>query len=343
MEFIDYYKILEVSEKASADDIQRAYRKGARKYHPDVNKDPKAENRFKEINEANEVLSDPDKRKRYDKFGMDWEGAGQKPPPEWGYGTEAHPKGERFSRSFEFSDHGNASAAEGFSDFFSSLFENHFAAESNGPGRGFQFQAPGRSHEAELNLSLSEVVQGGTRMVSFQSFDPDDRGKLHPTTRTLQVKIPGGIKTGSVIRLAGQGEKGLGGGDDGDLLLRIVITVEPSYRLDGYDIHTSIAISPWEAVLGVKADVKTLSGAVKLRIPPKTQNKKRFRLKNKGLPKKAGAGDLYVEIEIRIPETLSEQELHLFEELSQQSGFNPRSSNEQDKQDKQEAKKCEAV
>ena len=223
------------------------------------------------------------------------------------------------------------------SDFFNSLFGNQFTRDGGESPRGFQFDARGSSKEAELILSLAEVAGGGTRMVSFQTFEVDSSGGLHPVTRTLQVKIPRGIKSGSIIRLAGQGEKGVGNGNNGDLLLRVVIGPDPRFRFENYDLYTSVAISPWEAVLGVTVEIETLSGLVKLRIPPKTQNKKIFRLKNKGLPKKTGEGYLYVEVEIRIPESLDEQELHLFEELSRQSGFNPRGSN------RQHAEQCETV
>lgn len=338
MEYKDYYKILDVARDASTADIQRAYRKLARQFHPDVNKDPEAAARFVEINEAKEVLKDPEKRKLYDTYGKDWNQANAQPPPGWQ--ERASQGAENFSRSFRFSSSGDEQDFGDFSEFFNSLFGRGRTTDGPSATRSdfYNATAPGSSHEADITLSLSEVFHGATKTISFQIYEADEYGQLQAKTRTLDVTIPRGVANGSIIRLAGQGEKGRGGGPAGDLLLRINITADTQFRPVRHDLHTTVAISPWEAALGAKIPVKTVDSTVTLNIPAGTQNGKRFRLKGKGMPKKGtGAGDLIVETEIHIPRTLSKKERQLFEELTTASSFNPRNES------RQRAKKDEKV
>lgn len=326
MEYKDYYKILGVAKDASSDDIQRAYKKLARKHHPDVSKAKDAEARFKEINEAKEVLRDPEKRKLYDKYGKDWEKAGQQPPPQWGQkGTGRGRTGEPFSQSFRYDSRESFRGSENFSDFFNNLFGGGFSQQSEGRSQNTFFDSPGQTREAEITVGLKEVFYGATRTISFQIYEADKAGQLMPKEKTLQVKIPRGVTNGSIIRLAGQGEKGYGRGAAGDLLLRVLISPDPTFHVVGHDLYTSVAISPWEAALGAKIPVITVDGTVTLSIPAGTQNGKRFRLKGKGIPKKrSGAGDIIIETEIRVPDSLSNEEKRLFEDLSRTSSFNPR-------------------
>lgn len=330
MEYKDYYKILGVTKDASKDDVQRAYKKLARKYHPDVNKAPDAEARFKEINEAKEVLRDPEKRKLYDRYGKDWQNSAQ-PPPYQGSSRDrqANPGGSS-SRSYRYSDEESFRSSDDFSEFFNQFFGDRFSSGAAGQGRDSYFNAPGQSREAEITVGLYEAFHGATRNITFQVFEARPDGQMVPGEKTLQVKIPRGVTSGTVIRLAGQGEKGVGSGADGDLLLRVLISPDPRFHVVGHDLYTSVAISPWEAALGAKIPIDTVGGMVTLTIPAGTQNRKRFRLRGKGIPKKkSGAGDIIVEVEIRVPDSLDDDEVRLFQELSQISKFNPREERRQ--------------
>ncbi len=324
MEFQDYYKILGLSKDASQKEIQRAYRKLARKYHPDVNKGKEAEEKFKQINEANEVLKDPEKRKLYDTYGKNWQQAGSQPPPHWDKRGFSQGTGrEGFSRTFHFGSDGQFKETNGFSDFFESLFGGGSANRQN--RGGFDFDRPGRSHEAEISVSLADVCHGATKEISFQTYEVDESGQLRPVTRTLNVKIPKGITNGAVIRLAGQGDKRVGQGESGDLLLQINIAPDPRFQVDGHDLHTIVPISPWEAALGGKVKVQTVDGAVTLSIPKGSQNGRKLRIRGKGMPKRDGAaGDIIVQLEIRMPDHLTNEEEQLLREISTKSQFNPR-------------------
>ncbi len=328
MDYIDYYKILGVSKDASKDEIQRAYRKLARKFHPDVNKDKDAEEQFKKVNEANEVLKDPEKRKRYDTYGKNWEQGGFQQPPEWSQDKGYKRSADGFSGdSFRFSRDGGFSDAEGFSDFFNNLFGGGFDNRQGGYGG---FDMPGRSHEAEITVSLADIYHGATKAISLQSYESEQSGQVRPVTKTLQVKIPQGVTDGSVIRLAGQGEKGSGGGATGDLLLKINVAPDSRFRVDGHNLYTVVAVTPWEAALGTKVPIQTIGGSVTLTIPRGSQNGRKLRLRDKGIPKRGGAqGDIIVELEIRIPDKLTGDEEKLLEELSQKSRFNPREKRHQ--------------
>jgi curved DNA-binding protein len=319
----DYYKILGVAENASADEIQRAFRKLARKYHPDVNKEKDAEEKFKELNEACEVLKDPEKRKLYDAYGRNWQQEkNRRPSDPWrstagsqGRSQPFHFRSEPFGESF------------GESDDFSEILENMIRQGKTGRSRygSSGYDSAGRSTEAEITVSLSEVFHGATRTLTMQSYEMGNDGRLQPVTRTFQVKIPKGITDGATIRLAGQGEQGRGYGGAGDLLLRIHIAPDPRFRVEGYDLHTVIAVSPWEAVLGAGIPVQTMDGTVTLSIPKGSQNGGKLRLRGKGLPNRGdGAGDIIVQLEVRLPERMTVEEERLFAEMAERSRFNPR-------------------
>ena len=325
MEFQDYYKILGVKKDASQEEIQRAYRKLARKFHPDVNKDKDAEEKFKMINEANVVLKDPEKRKLYDAYGKNWQQGSQQPHRQQRESSR-RPGQEGFSRTFRFGSGGSFEEGSDFSDFFNSLFGEGVAGRQQ---RQYDYEMPGRSQEAELTVSLTDVFHGATKGISLQTYEADGRGQVRPVIRTLQVKIPIGITDGAVIRLSGQGEKGMQG-SAGDLLLRIHVAPDPRFRVEGHDLHTSVAVSPWEAALGAKIPVQMIDGTATLSIPKGSQNGKKLRLRGKGLPKRSGsAGDIIVELEVRMPDHLTQEEEQLFTEISRKSSFNPRDRHSQ--------------
>ncbi len=323
MEYIDYYKILGVSRNATQEEIRRAYRKRARKFHPDVNKEEGAEAEFKKVNEAHEVLRDPEKRKLYDAYGKDWQnGAQHRAAADWEQAFRRSNGGSAQTRTFRFGSDGSFGEAGGFSDFFNSLFGRGFAQQSHDFS---DFSRAGRSHEADISVTLGEVINGGTKSISLQSHETDSSGLTRPAVKNLQVKIPKGVTDGSVIRLSGQGEKGFGGGASGDLLLRIHIAPDSRFKVNGHDLHTVIHVAPWEAVLGAKVDVQTVSGSVSLTIPKGSQNGRKLRLRGKGLPRKSGQpGDIIVELQVRVPTELSKEEEQLFKELSSRSKFDPR-------------------
>lgn len=320
MEYVDYYKILGVPRNATQEEIQRAYRKSARKYHPDVNKDNHAEAEFKKINEANEVLKDPEKRKLYDSYGTDWQNGAQQQDAGWEQMfKQAHTQADG-TRIFSFSGDSTFGETQGFSDFFHNLF-----GEDQGQQQWHDFATPGRSHEADITVSLRDIVTGAAKSISLQTYEVDAAGQPRPRTRTFQVKIPKGVTDGSVIRLPGQGEQGSSGGISGDLLLRIHLAPDARFKVDGHDLTTVVAITPWEAALGTKVKIQTVEGSVSLAIPKNSQNSRKLRIRGKGLTQKGGqVGDLIVELLIQVPPTLSDEEERLFEKLSAVSEFNPR-------------------
>ena len=324
LEFHDYYQTLGVERDASGADISKAYRKLARKYHPDVNKSKEAEEKFKQINEAHEVLKDDEKRQRYDALGRNWqEGQSFTPPPGWeelfsGAGPQA-------GASFQFGGNGGG----GFSDFFNSLFGDA-GGESFGTRGGFGRSAPraknGANHEAEIQISLEDALRGATKNVAFQVVEHDENGVPRRQLKNYSVKIPLGISSGKTIRLAGQGAKGRFGGKDGDLLLKVNFGKHKKFTAKGFTVQSTVKLSPWEAALGTKVQIPTLDGLVTLSIPAGSQAGKQLRLRAKGLPKnKAGErADMLVAVEVTVPEELSEKEKELFEELKKVSEFNPR-------------------
>ena len=334
VKFKDYYDVLGVSKIATADDIKKAYRKLARKNHPDVNPgDKSAEDAFKEINEAYEVLSDPEKRKRYDQLGSNWKaGAEFTPPPGWE------------NAGVQFGDFGDVFGGEhrpgGFSDFFESLFGNRRGARA---GAGFQMR--GQDVEAEIALTLEETHRGGARSLSLRAAEPctdcggsgSKDGKTCPTChgagvirrpKSLEVTIPAGVRDGSVIRLAGQGESGMNGAPAGDLFLRVRIEPHPVFSGVGADdVQIELPVAPWEAALGGKVSVPTLDGPVEMKIPAGAQGGQRLRLRGQGLNRRGGGrGDQYVKLKIVVPSKLTDREKDLFEKLAAESRFNARES-----------------
>ncbi len=325
VKFRDYYEVLNVPRSATQEDIQRAYRKLARKYHPDVSKEAGAEDKFKEINEAYEVLKDSEKRQKYDQLGENWR-AGQdfRPPPGWeshfGYGTEAGPG----HTEFHFSGTG------GFSDFFEMLFGGQafrqaFGGASEGGRRAPLWRQRGADQEATLHITLEEAFRGATKAFTLQMQTVAPDGQISTTDKSYEVKIPAGILSGQKIRLAGQGGMGAGGGEKGDLYLKVVIEPHHIYRLEGVNLYVDLPVTPWEAALGAAIQVATLSGAVTLKVPAGAHSGQKLRLRGKGMPSPRGTpGDLFVVVSIQVPRRLSSKEQELFEELRKVSTFNPR-------------------
>ncbi len=320
VKFQDYYASLGVARDASQDEIQRAYRKLARQYHPDVNKSPGAEDRFRQIGEAYEVLKDPDRRRRYDQLGADYK-AGQdfRPPPGW-----QPTGGQRRQADFDFGDLGGDGAG-GFSDFFESLFGSGRSPFSAGRPSAKPRTRRGQTQEASLTISLTDAYHGATRRISLDTIEVGPDGDQVHATRTYDVKIPPGTTDGSTIRLKGQGGRGSDNGAAGDLLLHISIALDPRFRLDGHDLITTLPIVPWEAALGAKVPVATLDGEVLVSIPPGSQSGQRLRLRGKGLPQRRGEhGDLYAELKIVVPKEVTPEARALYEQLAKQSNFDPR-------------------
>ena len=299
MEFKDYYEILGVKPEASEADIKSAYRKLARKYHPDKNKEAGAEEKFKSINEANEVLRDAEKRRSYDQLraGGYRQGEQFRPPPGWG----------QQGQGFDFNDNGDGD----FSDFFESMF-----GRGAGGARGQPRARRGRDVQAQVQIDLQTAFDGGRTRLSLQ--DPSG------SERVLEVKIPAGIQSGQVIRLSGQGQPGMAGGPNGDLLLEVSIREHERFKLDGRNVLYVLPITPWEAALGATIPVPTLGGTVDLRITPGSQSGRKLRLKGRGMPG-VTAGDQLVELSIRTPPPINDNQRAAYEALQQQfDDFNPR-------------------
>lgn len=305
MEFKDYYKILGVERTATADDIKGAYRKLARKYHPDVSKEAGAEARFKEIGEAYEVLQDPEKRAAYDQLGTGWR-AGQEftPPPDWAAGFEFAPG--RFS---------TADAAE-FSDFFSSLFGN-FARQAD-----IQ-HSQGEDRHAKIVIPLEDAFHGATRTITLRAPRLDSEGRVVLRDHTLSVRIPKGIRDSQLIRLAGQGAPGSGGAPSGDLYLEVHFDPHSVYRVEGHDLSLTLPIAPWEAALGATVKAPTPTGVVEVKIPAGSQSGQKLRLKGRGIPGEP-SGDLYLVLDVVVPAADTERAQQLYRTMAQELAFNPR-------------------
>ena len=321
MDYKDYYAILGVPKDANKKEIQKAYRKLARQYHPDVNQSPGAETKFKEINEAHAVLKDPEKRAKYDRFGSAWRrtqttGA---PPPGFEDIFSAFTSGGQGAR-VEYDLGG-----EGFSSFFDVLFGGGGGRGGRAAGGaspfstgGAGFSTAGTPHEARLVLTLEQAAKGSQREITLT--DPTSGMR-----RTLRVTIPRGVRPGQKIRLAGQGGPGAGGGPRGDLFLVVDLLPDPRFELRGRDLHAVLAVTPWEAALGGEATLKTLDGDVRVKIPAVSSSGRRIRLRGRGFASASeNPGDLYAEIRILIPEELSARERELFEKLAKESSFRPR-------------------
>ncbi|MFC1705674.1 DnaJ C-terminal domain-containing protein [Planctomycetota bacterium] len=319
--FQDYYEALGVERSASPKEIKRAYRKLARKFHPDISKEEDAEQQFKRIAEAYEVLKDPEKRKRYDLLGRHWKtGQDFQPPPGWTvHFSSGRPGGDAT---------GGLGGLGGFSDFFESLFGGAGAEPFRSevpPRRRSRRAQPGRTHEVPLTITLEEAHAGATKSVGVEITEPDRRGSPRRSVRTYDVRIPPGTTHGKRIRLAGQGAKGTHGAKAGDLLLRVEIAAHPRFRVDGHDLAATIPVAPWEAVLGAKVALDTLDGEVVLTIPAGSQTGRRLRLRERGLIKRGGErGDMLVELRVLVPDQPSAAEKSLFEQLASVSRFQPR-------------------
>ncbi len=311
MQYKDYYKSLGVKKDASSTEIQKAYRKLARKYHPDINKEPDAEVRFKEIGEAYEVLKDTEKRAKYDQFGSAWKSSQQ---------TGGPPPGFENIR-FDFGN-GPDLGSSGFSSFFEALFGGSGGFQGSpfgGPRpRGGGRPRQGQDLESTLALSLKQAAHGGRQQVTVS--DPTTGAR-----KNLTVTIPKGILPGQKIRLSDQGTEGFGGGGRGDLFLKVEISPDPELRLEEKDLYTTVPITPWEAVLGGTVSIKTLDGPVTVRIPVGAQSGRKIRLRGKGFPARSGAGDLFAELKIVVPESPSQEERELYQQLAEISAFEPRS------------------
>jgi curved DNA-binding protein len=313
MEFKDYYKIVGVPRDASAEDIQRAYRKLARKYHPDVSKEPGAEARFKELGEAYEVLKDPVKRAAYDRLGANWkEGQDFRPPPDWGAGVESPGgfSGGGFSRG----------DAADFSDFFESLFGRGFGMGGAGGG----FHAAGEDRHAKVAIDLEDAYHGATRPITLRVSEADGQGRVTTRERKLNVTFPRGAHSGQVLRLAGQGGPGLGKGAAGDLYLELEIRPHAHYRVEGRDVTLDLPVAPWEAALGASVKVPTPDGFVQLKVPPGSSAGTRLRLKGRGIPGST-PGDLYVVLQIALPDAHDEATKDFYRDMAARFGsFQPR-------------------
>lgn len=316
----DYYSLLGVNRDATKEEIQKAYRKLARKYHPDINTSSGAEETFKRINEAHSVLTNPENRALYDRYGENWQEARHQSDTtqEWQAGGN---QWQRHDSGFDFGGNGSSFENDMYSDLFSNLFGGN--AGNDGPWQSFEDRA-GRTVEAELHVTLEELASGASKTLSWSSMEQSE-GVVRPTQQKVQLKVPKGLTEGSVIRLAGKGEKARGKGPDGDLLLTIRVQPDSRFALDGYTLISSIPVAPWEAALGAKIAVDTLDGRINVTVPKGCSSGRRLRVKGKGLPyKNGGAGDLFVVIEIKVPPRLSSEEEQLFEKLKNTSSFNPR-------------------
>lgn len=323
MEFRDYYEVMGVARDATQDDIKRAYRKLARKYHPDVSEDDAAEEKFKEVGEAYEVLKDPEKRAAYDQLGKNYKsGQDFRPPPGWDEG-------------FEFSGPGGAGdgyagyggmGGEQFSDFFENLFRQSQSASQGrrrGPGAGQQFNMRGEDRHARVSIAVQDSYTGATRGITLHAPEVTDDGHVITRDITLNVKIPQGIRDGQKIRLAGQGGPGMGGGKAGDLFLEVEFKADSKYRVDGGDVYLNLPVAPWEAALGSKVKVPIPSGDVELKIPAGSNQGSKMRLKGKGLPGKE-PGNLYVVLDVQLPPADNDEAKALYEKMAEEMPFDPR-------------------
>lgn len=311
MQYKDYYQILGVSRDASQADIKKAFRKLARKFHPDVSKEADAEARMKELNEANAVLSDIEKRAAYDQLGQNYHpGEEFQPPPNWDAG-------------FEFSGGNNAD----FSDLFSQLFGRMGTGEKRGrSGDNRSFHSRGEDHHAKIMLDLADAFLGATRQISLRTPHVDAQGHVGLISHTLNVKIPKGVYEGQIMRLAGKGSPGVGDGKPGDLLLELHFNPHPRFKVDGCNLYTKLPVTPWEAALGAMIPVNLFDNDIKVRIPADTQSGQQLRVRGKGIPSKT-PGDLILDIQVVLPSATTQKAKELYESMARELAFDPRSNN----------------
>jgi len=319
MDFRDYYEVMGVARDATQDEIKRAYRKLARKYHPDVSDEAAAEERFKEVGEAYEVLKDPEKRTAYDRLGANWkEGQDFRPPPGWDEGFEFSGEGAGGFSGDGYAGYGGV-GGEQFSDFFETLF---------GQGRGGytgrrEFHMHGEDRHARISIDLRDSFTGVTRSITLHAPELTDDGHVVTRDRTLNIKIPKGIRDGQKIRLTGQGGPGIGNGKAGDLFLEVEFRPDHRYRVEGDDVYLDLPVAPWEAALGATVTVPLLSGNVDLKIPAGSNQGSKLRLKGKGMPAEQ-PGDLYVVLDVKLPPADSDEAKALYEKMSEEMPFDPR-------------------
>jgi curved DNA-binding protein len=312
MRFKDYYQVMGVPRSATQEDIKRAYRKLARKYHPDVSKEKDAEAKFKELQEAHEVLKDPEKRAAYDQLGPDYRpGQDFRPPPDWGKG-------------FEFSRGGATGEAGEFSDFFSELFGSRspFGRAPGGQRAGRGYSAAGQDHVARVEIDLEDAYRGAARAIELRTPELTADGHVTVKPRTLKVSIPAGVTEGQQIRLAGQGSPGVGGGPAGDLFLEVSFRPHPHFKVEGRDVTLTLPVAPWEAALGETVSVPTLGGPVEMKLPAGARAGQKLRLRGRGLPGPM-PGDQFVLLKIVLPPD-SPRARELFEQMKREVAFDPR-------------------
>lgn len=305
MEFRDYYKTLGLQNTASPEDIKKAYRKLARKYHPDISKEPDAELRMQEVNEANDVLSDAQKRVAYDKLGKQFTaGRPFRPPPDWDEGYEFSGKG--FSRT------------EGFSDFFGELFKRAGRERKTDAG-----QMAGEDRHARIVVDLADAYHGANRSITLSSSCEEEPGEVTTTERTLAVQIPKGTRQGQHLRLTGKGYPGSGGGKRGDLYLEVSFKSDSHYRVNGRDVFKTLQVAPWEAALGAKVETTTPAGPISVNIPAGSQSGHKLRLKERGIPGDP-AGDMYLLLEVVLPAGPAHKAREIYETMARELPFDPR-------------------
>jgi curved DNA-binding protein len=303
VEYKDYYASLGVPKTASEDEIKKAYRKLVRKYHPDVSKEPDADARTKELNEAYGVLSDAEKRAAYDELGQGGYRAGQefRPPPDWGSTFEGDP-----------------------SDFFADLFAHAGGGRRRGGG---SFRMRGDDSHATIQIDLQDAYNGAQHTISLRVPEVDDHGRVVTREKTLNINIPKGVTQGQQLRLSGQGQPGVGGGEAGDLFLEIAFNASAIYRVEGRDVYENVPVAPWEAMLGGEIDVITPSGRVTVAVPPNSQSGRKLRLKGRGIPAPNGSGttgNLYLILELVLPPADSDKARELYRQMARDMPFNPR-------------------
>jgi curved DNA-binding protein len=312
MKYKDYYAVLGVERTATEDDIKKAYRKLARKYHPDVSKEKNAEEKFKEVGEAYEVLKDAEKRAAYDQMGFYQPGQDFRPPPDWG---------DRF---------GSDGGSQGFQDLGDIDLFDLLAGLGRGGARGSrggtEFRMPGQDFEANVRVSLDDLIRGAEVEIPMSAAEMGPDGTVRRVTRAIKVRIPKGATDGQRLRVPGKGGQGVGGGRAGDLYLDIRLEPHELYRADGHDLYLEVPVAPWEAALGASVEIPTPTGKLSLKIPPGSRAGQKLRVRGRGLPRPHSAeqGDLYAVLQIVTPSVLSEKEKKLYLELAEASSFNPR-------------------
>lgn len=317
MEYKDYYKILGVARNADEESIKQSYRRLARKYHPDVSKEPNAEEQFKNVQEAYEVLKDKEKRAAYDELGANWK-AGQefRKPPNWDGESQFRYEGGQFSEE----DLGQ------FSDFFANMFggrgrHRHEGFAGHG---GREFRQRGSDQHAKIQITLNEAYHGGSRTIQLQVPEINAEGQIVNQTRTLKLVIPAGAEQGQQLRLTGQGAPGHGGAPNGDLYLEIEVAEHPLFSLKGKDVYLTLPVTPWEAALGAEIKVPTLGGTVGMKLSPDSQSGQKLRLKGRGMPGKPTAGDQYAVLQIQTPPPHNEEQKKIYQQMADTMPFNPR-------------------